>query len=102
MLVARQFLKDRDCFADRLLTHPLTVYAAPGSLMPSCEVPVVFSDLHVRSVRAQAGVVGGDDDRDHRVVKGLVNVGHVLGVVGELVASGDDAEADLMGGYVAE
>jgi hypothetical protein len=35
-------------------------------------------------------VVGGDHDRDQRVVQGFINVGHMLGVLGEPIAGGDN------------
>ena len=47
-------------------------------------------------------MVGCDDDRDQRVVQGLINVGHVLGILREPGAGRNDAEADPVGGYVVE
>ena len=47
-------------------------------------------------------MVGGDHDRDQRVGEGLVDVGGVLGVLGEPVQGGDDAVADLPGSDVIE
>jgi hypothetical protein len=56
----------------------------------------------VQLARCGVDVVGGDHDRDQRVVQGFINVGHMLGVLGEPIAGGDNTEADPMGGYVAE
>lgn len=47
-------------------------------------------------------VIRGDHDRDQRVVHSLVDVGHVLWVLGEPVAGRNDAEADSMRGQVVE
>lgn len=47
-------------------------------------------------------MVAGDHDRDQRVGERLVDVGGVLGVLGEPVEGGDDAVANLVGGYVVE
>ena len=43
-------------------------------------------------------MVGGDDDRDQRIVQGLVMSGHVLGVLRDPVSGGDHAELDPMSG----